>query len=242
MGKPRVGIVAAWIVGGCAILAALIGVFGKGCQPEQPKQSMNVEDSPGSKNTQVTGNYTTQEMKDSPGAIQAGRDYIGKQNNYYGEQAKLGPNLIINLYPEPNKFWSREYLKRDGNSNYYWSDLHEEKFLILPFKIKNVGKAVAVNIKAKYDSPTQSDVWFKVGENSIPPDYETTEFFHIWINVSSLVNDENRREFLISLRITYEGNDGTKSRRYFSLLELKILKINKNSYTIEDSNFNYGEL
>jgi hypothetical protein len=118
MGKPRVGIVAAWIVGGCAIFAAVIGVFGKSCQPEQPKQSMKIEDSPGSKNTQVTGNYTSQEMKDSPGATQVGRDYIGNQTNYYGEQAKLGPNLIINLYPEPNRFGSREYLKRDGNSNY----------------------------------------------------------------------------------------------------------------------------
>ncbi len=60
MGKSRVGIVAALITGGCLVFAALIGVFGKGCQPEQARQSIEVKNSPGSKNTQVNESYTSQ--------------------------------------------------------------------------------------------------------------------------------------------------------------------------------------
>ncbi len=52
MGKPRVGIVAAWITGGCVVLAALIGVF------------------------RVNGSYIRQEMNSSPGATQVAGDQI----------------------------------------------------------------------------------------------------------------------------------------------------------------------
>ena len=44
------------IISGCfMIFAALIGVWGKGCQSEQAKQSIDVKNSPGSNNTQATG-------------------------------------------------------------------------------------------------------------------------------------------------------------------------------------------
>lgn len=154
--------------------------------------------------------------------------------------SELKPYLIFQLYPQPNKFGTKEYLKRDGNSNYFWDSLHNDNFLILPFKIKNEGKFPAVNIKAKYDSPTQSNVWFKIGENSILPDTETRELFHPWINISSLVNDEKIKEFEIVFKITYEGNQEIDSQVYFSLLKLQIMKVNKNTYSINSSNFNFG--
>lgn len=90
MGKPRVGVVAAWIGFAGVILAALITVFAGA----RHQQSMKVKDSPGSKNTQVTGNYLGQEMNKSP----YGTQVAGDQNNYYSTPPDIA------RYAEP-AFW-----------------------------------------------------------------------------------------------------------------------------------------
>jgi hypothetical protein len=155
-------------------------------------------------------------------------------------QAELRPYLIIQLYPEPNKFGSQEYFKRDGNSQLYWEGLYNKIDLILPFKIKNVGKIPAVNIEAKYDSPSQSRVPIAMAYNNISPDEESSEFLHPWVNISTILNDNGTQQFDITLRITYKGLDEINSGNYCSLLKLTVMKKQNNIYQVIGNNFKFG--
>jgi hypothetical protein len=149
-------------------------------------------------------------------------------------ETELRPYLIIQLHSGVN-----EYLRKDGNSQLYWDSLYEKIFLVLPFKIRNVGKIPAINIKAEYVSPTQKTS-FLLGEraNNIPPDTETSETFRPHINISSVLNDD--KEFEVNLRIRYKGNDEIDPRTYYSLLTLLVVKRIDGVYDIKDSNFKFG--
>lgn len=87
MRRLRVGILAAWIGFAGIVLAALINVFARSTH----HQSMKVEGSLGSKNTQVSGNYISKEINNSPGST----IITGDQNNYYSDQQIDRPYLLI---------------------------------------------------------------------------------------------------------------------------------------------------
>ena len=106
--------------------------------------------------------------------------------------------------------------------------------------IKNVGKIPAINIKAKYDSPTQPDVSFELGENNVSPDAETSEVFKPNINITNIISDDERKKFNIVLKITYAGNDEIDSRIYYSLLKLTVMKREKDIYDIKETSFKFG--
>ncbi|MDD5692359.1 MAG: hypothetical protein PHP10_04190 [Candidatus Omnitrophica bacterium] len=150
-------------------------------------------------------------------------------------QAELRPYLIIKLEPGED-----EFLRKDGNSQQFFICCYNDSYLILPFKIKNVGKLPAINIKAQYDSPTQHDVSFELGENNISPDSETSETFRPHINIASIVNDDKSEIFEITLKIAYMGNEELDPRVYYSLLKLSIVKRGKDRYDIKGSDFKFG--
>jgi hypothetical protein len=74
MAKPRVGIIAAWIGGGCVVLAAIIGVIARECQSDSPKQFVNTGNS--------VGSHNNVKMANSPGAVQV----MGNLNCYSAPQ------------------------------------------------------------------------------------------------------------------------------------------------------------
>ncbi len=239
MGKPRVGILAAWIGGGCVVLAALVGVLGKAYQPEKLKQSMVVKDSTGTRSTQVTGNYNSQVMMNSPGAFQVSGDF----NNYPPmPQSETRPYLNIELRPSFN-----EYLKKDGNSQLYCDSLYNNIYLILPFKIRNVGKIHALKILAKYSSPSQSDVPIQLGEKSsfLDSGDEIAETFRPHVNIATVINNDDIKEFTIKLELFYNSYDNNDHLVYNTKLELVLIKEKTSEhqmrYIIKDSKLTFGD-
>lgn len=235
MGKPRIGIVAAWIGFTGVVLAALITVFAGA----RHQQSMKVEDSPGSKNTQVTGNYTSQEMNNSPGATQV----AGDQKIYYSiPQTETRPYLSVELRPGPN-----EYMRKDGNSQLFLICCYENSFLVLPFKIKNAGKTHATHIEAEYSSPDQQNVTIALGEKSnfLASGDEILETFRPHINISRIAQNEDGKEFNLELLITYQKYDESNSTTYNSRFELVLAKVEINgfpkAYKILKSNLIFEE-
>ena len=154
-------------------------------------------------------------------------------------KAELRPYLIIELAPG-----IKECLKKDGNSQLFFDRL-ENTHLILPFKIRNVGKIPAINIKAKYVSPTQEFI-FPLGERAhyISPDAEAPETFRPAVNISSILNNKEGEDFKIDLEITYEGYNEIDPRIYSSTLELMLAKRGQSGvaviHDIKESNFKFG--
>ncbi len=202
MGKPRVGVVAAWIGFAGVILAALIYVFAGASR----QQSMKVENSPESKNTQVAGD----------------------QNNYYSiPQTATRPYLTMELRPGPN-----EYMRKDGNSQLFLICCYDNSFLVLPFKIRNAGKTHATRIEAEYSSPDQENVPIVLGERSnfLASGEEISETFRPHINISKIAQSEDGREFNVELLLDYQKYDESGSTIYHTRLKLLLKKVEINEF------------
>lgn len=214
MGKPRVGIVSAWITAVAVIIAAIISILGKG------------------------GSSPGQKMDKSPGATQV----VGDQNNYYSmPEQELRPYLSIELKPGPN-----EYLRKDGNSQLFLICCHNNFYLVLPFKIRNIGKIHAVSINAEYSSPDQNYT-FDLGEKSqfLASGDEIPETIRPHINIMSIVNNDDRKDFKIEVVVTYQRYDKNDSRVYNSKLELTVAKDEisgyPRAYKIKEKRFTFDE-
>ena len=165
-----------------------------------------------------------QEMNNSPGATQIG----GDQYNYFSiPQTETRPYLTIELRPGPN-----EYMRKDGNSQLFLICCHNNFFLVLPFKIKNVGKMHAAHIEAKYSSPGQQNVAIALGEKSnfLSSGDEIPETFRPHINISRIVQHEDDKEFNVELLLSYQKYDESDSTIYHSRLELVLAKTEVNGF------------
>lgn len=92
--RPEITVAIITTVGGgfFLLLVTLISIGAKGCQPESAKQTMEVKDSPGSRNTQ------------------AGRDYIESQQVYVNPQAGSSlPSADQITALGKRALWSNEY-------------------------------------------------------------------------------------------------------------------------------------
>jgi hypothetical protein len=95
--KIRPAITASLITGFCVILAALIGIWGRGFQFGSAKQFLEVKNSPGSRN------------------LQAGRDYIESQQIYVSQQIGLSlPSADQITALGRRALWTSEYLGSRG--------------------------------------------------------------------------------------------------------------------------------
>lgn len=146
-------------------------------------------------------------------------------------QAKR-PYLSIDLKPGPG-----EYLQKDGNSNLFFISCYEKIFLVLPFKIRNIGTVNATKITAEYSSPAQDNVEIKLGEKAnllaaseVMP--ETSYPFRVHINISNVVAAEDERDFKIELKIHYYNYEENIRQRYSTKLELIIFKENVDKNTV----------
>lgn len=196
MGKKKVGIVAAWIMGGCTIFAALLALVGKGCDSKPLKQSLEVKNSPGSNNLQVAGDL---------------------KNYYIPEESAERPYLTIELQPGPN-----EYLAKDGNSQLYALCCYEKSFLIFPIKIRNVGKIHVTKIKAEYSSPDQQNVPIELGEKSsfLAAGEDIRETFRPHVNISNIVQRSDQTEFEVRIMLAYRKYNENDLHEYKSTLQL----------------------
>jgi hypothetical protein len=149
-------------------------------------------------------------------------------------QAELRPYLVPQLVPDGVNLF------RDGNSEFSLP-IYRNSFLLFPFVLMNVGKIPAINIKANYDSPSQKNVFFELGDSVILPDAKPTALYRPWVNISSIINDKQAQNFNVSLKILYNGNDEIdQGRNYYSLLSLTLEKLKDGNFKIIDKNFKFG--
>ena len=149
-------------------------------------------------------------------------------------KSELRPFLVIQLEPSDS-----DYLKKDTTSHLSFSLVHN-KFLIVPFTIKNVGKLPAINIRPMYISPNEANVPFELGENSIAPDEETRELLRPEVDIASEVNIVDKKQFNIILKVIYKGNNEIDTRIYNSILKMVIVKRENNIFDLVDTDFEFG--
>jgi len=78
-----------------------------------------------------------QSMNNSPGGTQV----MGNLNYFPPESKNDRPYLSMIL-----KLGKYDYLRRNGNSQLYFADLHDENFLVFPIEVKNIDKLHVTNV------------------------------------------------------------------------------------------------
>lgn len=160
-------------------------------------------------------------------------------------QAELRPYLIPELMPNnqsPELPIDNQFFFRDDQSRLFFKS-KEGKFLLLRFRIKNVGKMPARNIKAQYYSPdAQQGEHFDLGTEDVclSPGAESVWSFQPAIDVSSIINSGEAKSFPVRLMLTYEGNKEIAPGTYSSVLKLTIKKEN-DRYRVIDKDFRFEE-
>lgn len=145
-------------------------------------------------------------------------------------QSELRPYLFIQLTPQQNLRRNENTLQNpderfqiDDQSVMYFLKFSDMNYLELPFRIKNVGKIPAINIKAEYNilSTTQP---FNLGNKGvhIAPNEETPQTYRPSINISTVTNDSKPFDF--NIKITYQGLSEIESGTYISTLNFSVLK------------------
>ncbi len=147
-------------------------------------------------------------------------------------QSEFRPYLIPKLIPNPPHYTV------DGQSKRIFT-LHEDKFLLARFSLDNVGKLPALNVRAKYDSPTQKDEYFPMGDNVIFPESDMGRLPTPWINIESIVKEEKSEPFDAILTFEYDGNGDIDNRRYVTVLKLTIQREETGKYKILDQDFKF---
>jgi len=144
------------------------------------------------------------------------------------------PLLIPKLIQNP------PYFTIDGQSVMTFK-LMDKKFLYMRFRLNNTENISALNLRGKYDSPTQKDVYFDMGENVILPNSSSQRIWTPWVNIQSVVNEQNNASFDVMLTIEYDGKNGADGQKYLSFLKLKIKKVSNDKYRLIDEKVTFGK-
>ena len=108
------------------------------------------------------------------------------------------------------------------------------------FILSNSENIPALNLRGKYDSPTQKDEYFDMGENIILPNSSSHRLWTPWVNIESEVTKQNNEPFDVVLTIEYEGKNDPDNQKYLSVLKLKIKKVSEDKYRLIDEKVSFG--
>lgn len=161
------------------------------------------------------------EISDQLGNLQ---EEANKQN-LVRLQNELRPYLIPKLRVNP------PFFTIDGQSVMTFT-VHKNHYLVAKFMLSNVGRMPALNVRAKYDSPGNSDVDFDLAENVILPETRSQRYWSPWVNIQSVVGGSKDEPFEVVLTIEYDGNEDIDKRRYLSVLRLEIQKDENGGYKL----------
>ncbi|MCD4780489.1 MAG: hypothetical protein K8S27_08085 [Candidatus Omnitrophica bacterium] len=143
------------------------------------------------------------------------------------------PYLIPKLIDNP------PFFTIDGQSVMSFT-LMDKKFFYMKFGLNNTENVPALNVRGKYDSPTQKNVYFDMGENVIFPNLFSQRLWTPWVNIQSVVNEQNNDPFDVTLTIEYDGKNGGGTQKYLSFLRLKIKKVLHDKYRLIDEKVTFG--
>lgn len=138
-------------------------------------------------------------------------------------QSELRPYLIPKLMQNPPDSII------DGQQGIMIFTLIKEKHLNIKFTLENVGSMPALNVRAYYDSPSQTNEQINLILNAISPKSGRTGYWTPAVNISTILEKEN---FEVILRLEYDGYKEIDDCRYSSLLKLKIKKKNSGKYEL----------
>lgn len=161
---------------------------------------------------------------------------IGEQKIYLINKENSSiqrPYLIPKLIANPPCFTI------DGQSVMTFT-LMDKKFLCMRFILNNTESIPALNVRGKYDSPTQKNVNFDMAENVILPNSFSQRLWTPWVNIQSVVNEQNNDPFDVTVTIEYDGKNGVDSQKYLSFLKLKIKKVSNDKYRLIDEEVTFG--